>query len=149
MCHGIYSLRTETVVPFQGGNNQQLCKLEAKSSKHVILRHQLRPLPRGWYYVVEKDQSPTASRTQMQWQNCTTQLMTNCSSKSQLSQADARSNCQLLPHYFMQYPGKELNLSRVHLSNYSTTIWILSHRPRTCTNTSQPSWKVLCCMPMV
>lgn len=124
-------------------------KTGSKISIHVILRHQLCPLPRGWYYVVEKDQRPTAPRSGKQWQNRTTQLMPNWSSKSQLSQADARSNCQLLPHYFMQYPGEELNLSRVHLSNYSTTIWILSHRPRTCINTSQPSWKVLCCMPMV
>ena len=51
----------------------------------------------------------------------------NRSSKSQLSRTDARSNCQLLPHYFTKYPGEELNLSRVHLANYSTTLWIPSH----------------------
>ena len=108
---------THRALKFQDGNNQQLWKLEAKFSIHVVLRHQLCPLPRGWYYVVEKDQRPTAPRSGKQWQNRTTQLMPNWSSKSQLSQADARSNCQLLPHYFMQYPGEELNLSRVHLSN--------------------------------
>ena len=88
---------------------------------------QLRPLPRGWFHVVEKDQSPTASGTQKRWRNRSTHLTPNRLSNSQLSRTDARSNCQLLPHYFTKYPGEELNLSRVHLANYSTTLWIPSH----------------------
>ena len=122
MCFGVYSLRTETVLPFQGGNDQQLGELEAKSSIHVVLGQQLRPLPRRWCYVVEKDQTPTALRTRKQWQIRTTESTPNSSSKSQHSQTDVRSNRQLLPYYFLQYLGEELNLSQVHLTNYSATL---------------------------
>ena len=85
------------------------------------------PLPRGWFHVVEKDQSPTASGTRKRWRNRPTKSTPNRSLESQLSRADARSNCQLLPYYFTKYPGEELNLSRVHLANYSTTLWIPSY----------------------
>ena len=83
--------------------------------------------PFTWFHMVEKDQSPIASGTRKRWRNRPTQSTPNDSSKSQLSRTDARSNCQLLPHYFTKYPGEELTLSLVHLANYSTTLWIPSH----------------------
>ena len=41
-------------MPFQGGNNQQLRKLEAKPPLNIILRQQLCPFPHGWCHVVKK-----------------------------------------------------------------------------------------------
>ena len=77
---------------------------------------------------LKKKQSPTAPRTRKRWRSRPTQSTPNRSSESQLSRAHAWPNRQLLPHYFRQHPGEKLNLPRVHLANYSTTLWIPGHR---------------------
>ena len=48
---------------------------------------------------------------------------------SQLSRADARSDCELLPCYFPKHPlVKKFNVTRIHLANYSPTLWFPGHR---------------------
>ena len=42
--------------------------------------------------------------------------------KSQLSQADARSDCELLPYHFSKHFGEKY-VTRIHLANYPPTLW--------------------------
>ena len=78
--------------------------------------------------MVEKDQSPSTSRTRSRRRIRSSHSTPLRSAKSQLSRADARANRELLPHYFAQHSSKELNLTRVYLANYSPTLWIPGYR---------------------
>ena len=73
--------------------------------------------------MIEKDQSPTTSRTRNRWRFRTSCSTPHRSTKSQLSQADARSDCELLPYHFPKHFGENFYITRLHLANYPPTLW--------------------------
>ena len=78
--------------------------------------------------MIEKDQSLTTSRTRTPWRSRTSCSTHHRSTRSQLSRAAARSDCELLPYHFPKHFVEKFNVTRIHLANYSPTLWLPGHR---------------------